>query len=340
MPGSSTRVTANTRVGGTGRSRRDCAGAMRLLEPLALGPRTAPNRVMFGPHVTNLGDDDRRYTAPPHRLLRAPGARRVRHDRRRGRQRPRVGLAVRAGATGGAGRRGLGGDRRRLPARTAPLVVASLDHAGGQGSSAYNQAPLWAPSRVPEVATREVPKWMEADDIAAVVAGFAAAAGTARAAGCDGVEINAGQHSLVRQFLSGLTNQRGDEWGADRLRFAREVIDAVRAAVGAGTDRRAAAVVRRARAVGRHHARRWRRGSPPRWWPAASTTSSSCGARSSRSSRPVPTSTSRRASTSTLAAAVAAARRRARDPAGLGRRRRAGRVGARRTRAAGAPASR
>jgi hypothetical protein len=27
------------------------------------------------------------------------------------------------------------------------------------------------------------------------------------------VEINAGQHSLVRQFLSGLTNQRGDEWG-------------------------------------------------------------------------------------------------------------------------------
>ncbi|MET0325177.1 MAG: FAD-dependent oxidoreductase, partial [Ilumatobacteraceae bacterium] len=37
----------------------------------------------------------------------------------------------------------------------------------------------------------------------------------------------------VRQFLSGLTNQRGDEWGADRLHFARTVLTAVRAAVGA-----------------------------------------------------------------------------------------------------------
>ena len=33
-----------------------------LLRPLTLGTVTAPNRVMFGPHVTNLGDDDRRFT--------------------------------------------------------------------------------------------------------------------------------------------------------------------------------------------------------------------------------------------------------------------------------------
>ena len=44
--------------------------------------------------------------------------------------------------------------------------------------------------------------------------------------------MNAGQHSLVRQFLSGLTNHRDDEWGADRLRLARDVIAAVRSAVG------------------------------------------------------------------------------------------------------------
>jgi 2,4-dienoyl-CoA reductase (NADPH2) len=112
------------------------------------------------------------------------------------------------------------------------VVLASLGHAGGQGSSAYSQAPLWAPSRVPEVNSREVPKWMEADDIAAVVAGFGAAAKLAVEAGCDGVEIEAGQHSLVRQFLSGLTNHRGDEWGQDRTLFARQVIDAVRGAIG------------------------------------------------------------------------------------------------------------
>ena len=112
--------------------------------------------------------------------------------------------------------RGLGA---RSPPRATPhgsLVIASLDHAGGQGSQAYSQAPLWAPSRVPEVNSREVPKWMETADIAAVVAGFAAAAAWPSTPGCDGVEINAGQHSLVRQFLSGLTNQRDDEWGHDR----------------------------------------------------------------------------------------------------------------------------
>jgi mycofactocin system FadH/OYE family oxidoreductase 1 len=204
---------------------------MRLLEPLTLGTRTAPNRVLFGPHVTNLGDDDRRFTD-----------RHTAYYERR--------------ARGGCGTIVVEGasvhdsdwpyERAPLASAAVPgwaaivqacrphgaLVLASLDHAGGQGSSAYSQRELWAPSRVPEVASREVPKWMEPEDIAAVVAGFADAARGAVAADCDGVEINAGQHSLVRQFLSGLTNHRGDEWGADRLLFARSVVQAVRAAVG------------------------------------------------------------------------------------------------------------
>jgi mycofactocin system FadH/OYE family oxidoreductase 1 len=206
---------------------------VRLLEPLTIGARTAANRVMFGPHVTNLGDDDRRYTD-----------RHVAYYARR--------------ARGGCGTivvEGASVHESDWPYERAPLagvasagwsaiadachehgsiVIASLDHAGGQGSSAYSQLPLWAPSRVPEVATREVPKWMEDDDIAAVVGGFESAARAAVAAGCDGVEINAGQHSLVRQFLSGLTNLRDDRWGANRLQFAHEVIAATRH--GVGTD--------------------------------------------------------------------------------------------------------
>jgi 2,4-dienoyl-CoA reductase (NADPH2) len=203
---------------------------MQLLEPLALGSTTAPNRVMFGPIVTNLGDDERRFT--------------VRHtafyERR---ARGGAGIIVTEGASVHASDWPY--ERAPLASECGPgwaaivaachphgaLVLASLDHAGGQGSSAYSQAPLLAPSRVPEVNTREVPKWMEAEDIVAVVTGFGAAARLAIAAGCDGVEINAGQHSLVRQFLSGLTNHRGDEW-ADRLRLARQVIAAVRSASG------------------------------------------------------------------------------------------------------------
>jgi len=201
---------------------------MSLVQSLSLGSRTAPNRVMFGPHVTNLGNDERSFS-PDH----------VAYYERR--------------AKGGCGTIVVEGasvhdsdwpyERAPLASRCADgwadiaeachrhgaLVIASLDHAGGQGSSAYSQQPLWAPSRVPEVNSREVPKWMEHEDIVAVIEGFSAATRIAIGAGCDGVEINAGQHSLVRQFLSGLTNQRGDEY-ADRLLFARQVIDAIRSA--------------------------------------------------------------------------------------------------------------
>jgi mycofactocin system FadH/OYE family oxidoreductase 1 len=204
---------------------------MRLLEPIALGSRTAPNRVMFGPHVTNLGDDDRRLTA-----------RHVAYYERRARG--GAGIVVVEGASVHpsdwpyersplAQRCGQGwADVADACRPHGALVLASLDHAGGQGSSAYGQQVLWAPSRVPEVNSREVPKWMEPDDIAVVVAGFGEAAALAVASGCDGVEINAGQHSLVRQFLSGLTNQRDDAWGHDKLLFARQVIEAARAGAG------------------------------------------------------------------------------------------------------------
>jgi mycofactocin system FadH/OYE family oxidoreductase 1 len=200
---------------------------MKLMSPLSLGSCEATNRVMFGPHVTNLGDDERRFT-PRHTayyLRRAVGG---------------CGIVVTEGASvhdsdwpyerAPLANRCAAGWREIADAchEHQTLVIASLDHAGGQGSSAYNQLPLWAPSRVPEVNSRETPKWMEPDDIAAVVSGFAESAKIAMDAGCDGVELNAGQHSLLRQFLSGLTNQRDDLWGQERLLFAREAIAAVR----------------------------------------------------------------------------------------------------------------
>ena len=204
---------------------------MQLLTPLTLGSRTAPNRVVFGPHVTNLGSDDRSI---PERHV-------AYYERR---ARGGCGTIVVEGASVHSSDWPY--ERSPLAARCVDgwaeiaaacrphgsLVIASLDHAGGQGSSAYNQAPLWAPSRVPEVNSREVPKWMEVDDIAAVVDGFAAATKLAVDADLDGVEINAGQHSLVRQFLSGLTNQCDDAWGHDRLLFARRVIESTRDAAG------------------------------------------------------------------------------------------------------------
>jgi mycofactocin system FadH/OYE family oxidoreductase 2 len=115
------------------------------------------------------------------------------------------------------------------------IALASLGHTGGQGSSHYSQAPLWAPTPIPEVNSREVPMEMEPGDIATLVKGFARAAVFALEGGLDGVEINVGQSSVLRQFLSPLTNRRGDDFGGgleNRARFALQVIAAVRKAIG------------------------------------------------------------------------------------------------------------
>ncbi len=77
---------------------------------------------------------------------------------------------------------------------------------------------------------------MTKDDIREVIAAFAQAAADAKAIGMDGVEIHGAHGYLVDQFLWEGTNQRTDEYGgslANRSRFAIELIEAVRAAVGA-----------------------------------------------------------------------------------------------------------
>ncbi|MCB1704031.1 MAG: FAD-dependent oxidoreductase [Halioglobus sp.] len=78
---------------------------------------------------------------------------------------------------------------------------------------------------------------MTADDIAAVVAGFARAAVRARDAGFDGVELHAGHGYLLANFLSPYTNRRTDQYGgsvANRARFLLQTIAAVRAATAPG----------------------------------------------------------------------------------------------------------
>ena len=202
-----------------------------LVGPVGLGARPAPSRVVFGPHETNLGDG--RSIGPRHvayYAARAAGGAGVvitetasvhpadwPYDR--------APLATACGA----GWRAVAEACR--PHRT--VVLAGLGHAGGQGSSAYSQSVLWAPSAVADVVSRELPMPMGRPEIAALVEGFAAAARAAVDSGLDGVELDAGPLSVLRQFHSGLTNQRDDDYGRDRLLLTREVIAAVRRAVGA-----------------------------------------------------------------------------------------------------------
>ncbi|APU29082.1 12-oxophytodienoate reductase [Ectopseudomonas alcaliphila JAB1] len=72
-------------------------------------------------------------------------------------------------------------------------------------------------------------------DIDEVIAAFAQAARDAKAIGMDGVEIHGAHGYLIDQFFWEGSNQRPDQYGGDlaaRSRFAIELIQAVRAAVG------------------------------------------------------------------------------------------------------------
>ena len=199
----------------------------RLFTPLRLGRKTAPNRFIFAAHQTNFATHNRwteRHVA--YYAARAAGG---------------AGVMVLEGsvvhrsdwpyeyAIFGYDPAVVDGYRQVAAAvhRHGALALAHLTHSGMQGSSHYSQLPLWAPSPVPEVNSRELPQAMEPEDITAVIEGFRQAARYASDGGLDGIELNAGQDSLIRQFLSPLTNQRSDDYGGsldNRLRFARQVI--------------------------------------------------------------------------------------------------------------------
>ena len=201
-----------------------------LLDPVSFGSHVASNRVVFGPHVTNLGRgralSERHAAYYGERAAGGAGLIVVEtasvHESDWPYERAPLARDCRAGWTEISRRWQLEGT----------LVLAAIGHSGGQGSSAYSQRALLAPSSVPDVVTREVPVAMEESDAAEIVAAFGAASEMAVTAGCAGVEVNAGQWSLLRQFCSPLTNQRDDELGADRSLFLRRVLEAVRAAAG------------------------------------------------------------------------------------------------------------
>ena len=120
--------------------------------------------------------------------------------------------------------------------RHGACFLVQLWHGGANayGTSLYGD-PTWAPSSIRRYASAYVPHAMTKDEIKEVVEGFAAEALRAKKAGIDGVEIHGAHGYLITQFLSPLTNKRTDEYGGDdegRTRFAVEVTDAIRAAVG------------------------------------------------------------------------------------------------------------
>ena len=121
------------------------------------------------------------------------------------------------------------------------VIVPQIWHVGSvrkKGMQPDPEVPGFGPSPVPHPGQdeeAETPLELSVADIEKIVAAYGSAAADARSAGFDGVEIHGAHGYLVDQFLWERTNRRSDAYGGsfeNRLRFAIEVVAAVRAAVG------------------------------------------------------------------------------------------------------------
>ncbi len=114
-------------------------------------------------------------------------------------------------------------------------VMIQLTHLGRRTRwDKGDWLPVVSPSHEREAAHRAFPKKMEDWDIARIKKDFVAAAERMKAAGLDGLEIEAYGH-LNDQFWSSLTNTLEGPYGGsldNRLRFTFEVLADIRAKVG------------------------------------------------------------------------------------------------------------
>jgi 2,4-dienoyl-CoA reductase (NADPH2) len=206
-----------------------------LFTPIRIGQTAIANRIVFAAHLTNLAEEN------------LPGPRLIAYYTER--------------AKGGCGliiteeqsvhpsdwayqKLIHGYNPRVIPAyRRMTRAVhgydtrmfAQINHNGMQASSLYSRRPVVGPSSLPDPIHREMCKELEPEEIAEIVRGYALVARHVREGGFDGAELQSSHSSLMRQFFSPYYNRRADAYGGsldNRLRFALEVIQAVRAEVG------------------------------------------------------------------------------------------------------------
>ena len=209
-----------------------------LFQPFNLGALELPTRVVMAPMTRSFSPGG------------VPNSKVIEYYRRRAAA--GVGLIVTEGTTVGHkaangypnvprfyGEDALAGWRKVVEAVHAEggKIVPQLWHVGNVrklGTEPDAGVPGYGPSEKVKDGNVVV-HGMSKDDIQEVIAAFAQAARDAQAIGMDGVEIHGAHGYLIDQFFWASSNQRTDEYGGDlaqRSRFAIELIQAVRAAVG------------------------------------------------------------------------------------------------------------
>lgn len=219
-----------------------------LFEPVALGELQLANRIVMAPMTRSRALADA-----------IPGSAMVDYYR----QRAGAGLIVAEGTAPSASGLGycrtpaiysseqIAGWRRVTEAVHAEggRIVLQLMHVG-RAASQHNKpsgAATVAPSALRArtqvfsdaagLVDTDEPQALTLQGIEEVIADYRQAALNARQAGFDGVELHCTSGYLPMQFMASSSNQRSDGYGGDvvgRVRFAKEVIEAMAGAIGAG----------------------------------------------------------------------------------------------------------
>ena len=219
-----------------------------LFEPVCLGELQLANRIVMAPMTRSRADAGA-----------VPSADMVEYYR----QRASAGLIVAEGTAPSAS--GLGYCRTpaiytgeqiaawrqvtRAVHDQGGRIVLQLMHVG-RAASHYNKpggAATVGPSAVRArtqvfsdavgLVDTDSPQALTLEGIAAVIEDYRQAALNAREAGFDGVELHCTSGYLPMQFMASGSNQRTDAYGgsaSNRVRFAKDVIEAMAAAIGAG----------------------------------------------------------------------------------------------------------
>jgi dimethylglycine catabolism A len=206
-----------------------------VFKPLQLGGITLRNRIFVPAHTTNFGLDN------------LPTDRHVEYHRARAKGGAALIIfeALRVHKSSLGRSQGINGyDPRSIPrlAEVAKAVRAEGSHLLGQVihlgrhiDGNFARMPSWSASAIPWSASAPPPHPMTVGEIEEVVQAHADVATNLVEAGLAGVEIQMAHGHLVQQFMSPASNKRVDAYGgseANRLRFAQDVLRAVRAAVG------------------------------------------------------------------------------------------------------------
>ena len=134
----------------------------------------------------------------------------------------------------------LSGNLKKLAAvihKNGSKTVMQINHAGSETlKEIIGMAPV-GPSAVinPAKKNMDIPCELSTEEIRKIINDFRQAAIRVKEAGFDGVEIHSAHGYLLDQFLSPLTNKRGDEYGGNiegRIKIHLEIIKAIREAVG------------------------------------------------------------------------------------------------------------